>query len=534
MQNVVLTNANNFYVSTNCSTIVIYKQKIYKMKLKLPKWLQQIKDKRQETKFVKLCFDEILHRQHTYMCDQTFYDRSLKNIPNNVHELPDDSGVRVPCVPMYNVKTSQLYWFHVTVDKYCEIVSCKLVDKTYAPTWDADMIEERLQHLYKSYQDATNKEYINNENGERGCVTFVIKPGYPIFTKHRTDVSKTDVQQTEAFAIARMINESNHYYTKSIVVVQDENVGSCVPCQNTVVCDIDWALKMIKHSKHVKINVYVTNCVWPTVNNDLFNKHMQLIESADNITWLWYDIREHMMPQLNKIKFVKNAKVQVWTQGDANAIELLLKESGHVPNVSFTVQHLELQTLPKYYWCKETGYAASNELNIGRAEFADGKPQIVFPICRWQDMSVQRQQLIESLLMNEDVHVSVVGSLEGMPTELQQRFIYFGTIKTTNMIAFMSKFDATIVLDEPGSLNANAMTFRGIEGMLANIPVLYVNDCSTINNDKFKPFDSIDDAISWLNYARSKKVVITRYLTKQHKALQAWSEQLNEQLENLI
>jgi hypothetical protein len=98
----------------------------------------------------------------------------------------------------------------------------------------------------------------------------------------------------------------------------------------------------------------------------------------------------------------------------------------------------------------------------------------------------------------------------------------------------MSKFDATIVIDEPGSFNANAMTFRGIEGMLANIPVLYVQNCSTINNDKFKPFDSIEDAISWLNYARSKKVVITRYLTKQHKALQAWSEQLNKQLENLI
>lgn len=506
------------------------------MKLKLPKWLQRIRDKRQETKFVKLCFDEILHRQQTYNCDQDFYNRSLKNLPNNQHELPDESGVCVPGVPIYNTKTSQLYWFYVTVDKYNAIESCKLIDKTYAPTWDANMIEERLHHLYKAYQDATNKEFVNNEHGQRDCVTFVIKPGYPIFTKHRADTSKTDVQQTETFAIARMLNESNKYHTKAIVVVQDEHVGSCVPCQNTVVCDIYWALKMIEQANHdnIQVNIYVTNFVWPNVDNDLFNRHMQLIENADNVTFLWYDIREHMMPQLDKIKFAKNAKVQVWTQGDANTIELQLRESGHIPNTSFTVQHLELQTLPKYYWSKENGYPATNELSIGRAEFADGKPQVVFPICRWQDMSMQRQQMIECLLMNDDVHVSVVGSLDGMPTELQQRCIYFGTIKTTNMIAFMSKFDATIVIDEPGSVNANAMTFRGIEGMLANIPVLYVQDCSTINNDKFKPFESVEDAISWLNYARSKKVVITRYLTKQNKALQTWSEQLNEQLENLI
>lgn len=502
------------------------------MKLKLPKWLQHLVDKHQETKFVKGCFDLILDKQSQCHCDQDFYSRTLKNLPNNLHELPD-TKTKVPGLPVYNAKTSQLYWFYVQLDKYNQILSCKLIDKTYAPTWDANMIEERLMHLYKAHQTAANKDFIANVDGNKQVVNFIVKPGYPIFTKSRQDMSKTDVQQTESFAIARLINDSNKFYTKSIVIVQDDEIGCCESCQETVVCDIDWALKMIENSKNIQVNVYVVNFVWPSIESELFKKQIQLIETADCVTWLWYDIREHMMPQLDKVKWSKSQQLSIWTQANANTVELQLREH-MLSNMSYTVQHLELQMLPKWFWSKENGYSADNELNLGRAEFADGKPQIVFPICKWRDMSTERQQAIEQLVMNENVHVSAVGSLDDMPEELQQRIMYFGTIKTPNMQIFMSKFDATIVIDERSSVNAEAMTFRGIEAMLANIPVLYIKNMSTITNDKFKPFDSIDEAISWLNYARSKKIVLSRHLAKQRKAMQIWSEQLYEQMQNFL
>lgn len=358
--------------------------------------------------------------------------------------------------------------FIVSIDMYRNITTCKLHSISIRQYNSV----KQLLHVQHTSLVTSNKNarlsMIDNAESVNLTLNFVVKPGYPIFAKNIYN-GKSQVQKTETFAFARALSSIHKFRTKPIVVCYDDNIAMPKSVQNVLACGINEATTIADSSEY---NIWVVNFVWPEIEDDTFKQHKQLIENCKGkVIFLWWDLREHMMPKLDKFNF-SASKVIVLTQ--AKNIEgvksYMLEHLWHKNVESVDIMHANLHALPAFYWCK-ANYKECDEanMNVTQVNYNDGKLNAIYPICRWKDMSIQRQVQLRKLFLDDRLHVNVCGNTEGLPEDVSGFINIYGIIPCENIIQFMSHFNIMPIINETIAETLDAPSFRTIEAMLANI-----------------------------------------------------------------
>lgn len=324
------------------------------------------------------------------------------------------------------------------------------------------------------------------------AMAFIIKPGYPLTINNREEFKdKTDVQRTECFALAKVLYNSQAFADRPIMLCEDiMNADTDIITKHSVDCAAKTIIDKSYASGDIDNNsVLFVVCSLLDETTAVGKKDKAIICNWPGvIIWCYWDLR--LPPKINNWSF-KCSKIVLATQADSEQ-HLITAMNAYGFNYNKFQEANDniielLLDMPFYMlpaWYKKYTIDDNVVLDMSLQRKSRFKPTIAFPIVNFKEYAENRQILLQQLLLDTNLQMSLCGNIDGLDLiNVGTDPIYVGTIKTEQIEDWYKYADFGLVLQDELSYNAGAIMFRAVEIALACVPVIAINAHTPFNLD---------------------------------------------------